>query len=265
MKKLSPFFVVLLLVPALSIAQTTVSAESIKAKINANSPIALSNVHITGDLDLTKLANMKLVPQKDSESMSKTFVSTVTSPVSFTNCTFTGNVLGYFNPDNVKGNLNLSMKESSEVYNTNFEALVAFENCTFEKEVAFKYSEFKNKLSFAGSKFNDEATFKYTKFTQGPNFAGADFKNIAIFKYVELPGGFDFSNAVFNNQADFKYAKFLSNGSLANARFRSSSDFKYANFSNAVNLKGTRFEGATDFKYTKRNNRQTTLSELTER
>jgi uncharacterized protein YjbI with pentapeptide repeats len=82
---------------------------------------------------------------------------------------------------------------------------------------------------------------------------------------VELPDGFNFSNAVFHDYADFKYAKFLSSGNFTNARFISNADFKYANFGDAVSLKGAKLEGFTDFKYTKRNNRQTTLRELTDK
>src|SRR5687767_10746143 len=117
MKKIFRFIIVLFAVPTLSIGQTTMSAEAVKAKINANSPLALTNVHITGDLDLTKLANMKKVSNKDEDDKGKTFVSTVTSPVSFTNCTFSGKVLGYFNPDNerMKNNFDASVKAINEV------------------------------------------------------------------------------------------------------------------------------------------------------
>ena len=256
MKTISQFLIALLVLPIASTAQKTMTAEAVRATINSNAPLALTGVQITGDLDLTKLENMKLEPN-EKDASGKTYISTVNSPVSFTNCTFTGKVLGYFNPDN--GNIT---HNSSTVYNTNFTGPVSFDNCTFEKEVAFKYSEFGNKASFAGSKFNDVTVFKYAKFNQGPNFSSAQFSDIAVFKYVEFPAGFDFSSATFQKEADFKYAKFTKGGSFANTSFRNGSDFKYANFARSVNLKGASFEGSSDFKYTQLDNRKTTLSEL---
>ncbi len=102
---------------------------------------------------------MKLEQDNSSD---KVYISTVNSSVSFVNCSFTGKVQGYFNPDEEK----LNVKHST-VYNANFTADVNFENCNFEKEVTFKYSSFSTKVSFAGSTFNDEAFFKYSKFEKG--------------------------------------------------------------------------------------------------
>ena len=162
-------------------------------------------MQITGDLDFTKLDNMKLEVKNSDD---KVYVSTVNSAVSFTNCTFTGKVLGYVNPDETK-----PFVKHSTVYNANFTADVNFSNCIFEKDVAFKYSVFSAQLSFEGSSFNDEAMFKYSKFETGPKFTKTIFKNDAVFKYVEFPAGFDFSGAIFESDADFKYAKMMNEGS----------------------------------------------------
>ncbi len=241
------------LLPSICIAQKTVTAESIIKNINSHTAIFLKGVEITGDLDLTKLDNMQEEKQNSSD---KVFISTVTSTIHFSNCRFMGNVLGYFNPDERKPYV-----KNSTVYNTNFMAGVNFENCSFDKEVNFKYSAFSTKVSFAGSHFNDETFFKYSKFDEGPNFAGVQFKKNAIFKYVEFPAGFDFSNAIFENEADFKYAK-LNYGSFAHTQFKNGSDFKYAGFGKSVDLKGVSFEGSSDFKYTTLDNQQTSLNEL---
>ena len=232
----------------------TVTAESIKSDINKHEPVNLTGVQIIGDLDLTKLDNMQL--QHDDNGSNKTYISSVTSSISFTHCTFTGKVLGYFNPDEEKPYV-----KHSNIYNTNFNADVNFENCIFEKEVSFKYSVFSAKLSFAGSRFNNDAMFKYTKFEQGPKFNGSIFKNDAIFKYVELTSGFDFSNATFEKVADFKYTKFK-DGNFSNSKFKSGGDFKYANFNKSVSFRGAAFEGTSDFKYTTLNDSRTTLNEL---
>src|SRR4051812_15132143 len=100
MKLILKFAIAASVFPLVSIAQKTMSAESIRATINRNTAVALADVTITGDLDLTKLDNVKPESPRDKEEAGKTYVSTVTSPVSFTNCTFTGNVLGHFNSAN---------------------------------------------------------------------------------------------------------------------------------------------------------------------
>jgi uncharacterized protein YjbI with pentapeptide repeats len=256
MKTISKILLLIFVLPLAGIAQKTITAESIIKSINNHDAVSLSNMQVTGDLDLTKLDNMKQEQQQQNPS-DKIFISTVTSPISFINCSFKGKVLGYFNPNSEK-----SYVKSSTVYNTNFNADVNFENCTFEKEVSFKYSVFGAKASFVKSHFNDEAFFKYAKFEEGPKFAEALFKNDAIFKYVEFPAGFDFSNAVFESGADFKYAKLTDGGSFANAEFRNGSNFKYAGFSKSVTLKGANFNGSNDFKYTTLDNQQTSLNEL---
>src|SRR4051812_35875670 len=100
MKTLAKLLTAVLILPLAGLTQKTMTAEAVRATINSNSPIALTSVKITGDFDLTKLDNMKLV-HSEKDDQGKTYVSTITSPVSFTNCTFTGKVLGYFSPDNI--------------------------------------------------------------------------------------------------------------------------------------------------------------------
>jgi uncharacterized protein YjbI with pentapeptide repeats len=254
MKTIFKILMLVCMFPAAVIAQKTVTAASIINDINNGTAVSVTDAQITGDLDLTHLTNMKAESQNSSD---KVFISTVTSPVSFINCNFSGKVVGYFNPDSDK-----PFVKNSTVYNTNFNADVNFNNCTFNKEVIFKYSEFNAKVSFAGSHFNDDAMFKYAKFETGPKFNGSAFKT-AIFKYVEFPEGYDFSNAAFEQEADFKYAKFMHDGSFANAKFKNGSDFKYANFSSPVNLKAASFNGSNDFKYTTLDDKKVALDNLT--
>ena len=163
----------LLIAPALSFAQKTVTAASVIESINNNKPVTINDATITGDLDFTNLNNKKLEP---NNSKNKVYISTIGVPVSFSNCTFTGKVLGYFNPD-----YNKPAVKSSTVYNANFEEAMQFENCTFQKDVSFKYSVFNNSISFAGSHFDDETEFKYTNFRKGPVFKSATFKSGIVF------------------------------------------------------------------------------------
>ena len=89
----------LFIFPAAGFTQKTVTAVSIIASVNKNEPVNLTDAQVTGDLDFTRLANMKAESQNSSE---KVYISTVNSAISFNNCSFTGKVLGYFNPDNGK-------------------------------------------------------------------------------------------------------------------------------------------------------------------
>lgn len=260
MKKLQ-VLVVLMMLPLFTWAQSRVNASDIIAKINRGEAVAYKNADIVGNLDLTKLQNMKLKDRKGNDKYStKEYISTVTAPISFVNCTFKGDVLAYFNPDNGVNIVN----SSNEVYNTNFEKDVRFENCTFEEKSAFKYSEFDGNVSFAGSRFSEEALFKYSKFRGATDFSEARFKEDANFKYVTFPGKVTFAAATFGGEANFKYAKFEEGVNFQKANFDGTANFKYAKISDSFNIRGANFRGGDDFKYTKLNNRQVSLTTLLE-
>lgn len=247
----------MLLLPLLSFAQTRVNASEILAKLNHGEAVSYRNAEITGDLDMTKLQNMKLKNSKDGDT--KEYISTVTAPVTFVNCTFTGDVLAYFNPDN---GISGVMNNANEVYNTNFEKDVLFENCKFEQEAAFKYTEFKSSASFVGSRFAEEALFKYSKFSENVNFSNVRFEEDANFKYVDFPKGISFAGATFEEEANFKYAKFQQGVNFQKAVFDGTANFKYAKISDNFNIRGAAFRGGDDFKYTKLNDRSVSLSSL---
>jgi uncharacterized protein YjbI with pentapeptide repeats len=245
---------IVFLPPLAGIAQKTVTAASVIQSINNGQAVSITGAEITGDLDFTRLNNMK---EEHQNSSNKFYRSTVTVPVSFVNCRFTGKILGYYNPDWDKPYV-----KSSTVYNADFDEDVSFENCAFDKEASFKYSTFNKKTSFTKSHFNDGVVFKYTKFEEGPSFNGVVFASDAEFKYVDFPKDFDFGNAVFQSGADFKYAQFKNGGSFMNTLFKSGTDFKYAAFSRSVNMQGAGFNGENDFKYTTLDNQKTTPAEL---
>ena len=252
----------LLLLPALAIAQTKVDAKEIIAKINRGEEVNYKNARIEGNLDLTQLANRQLKKDTDTEDQSKVYISTVKAPVSFVNCTFSGHVLGYFNPDNFdlsNGSTVRNLTKSwvgeakNEVYNANFEKEVKFLNCTFEQSSNFKYSEFKEGVSFAGSRFGKEAFFKYTKFEKSADFNKAQFENGAVFKYVKFPQQPNFSGATFAGETDFKYAHFPEGVNFQKTQFKDFANFKYTQFAEPLHLKGAAFEKEGDFKYTQLN------------
>lgn len=259
MRKVQILFVLMML-PLLSWAQTSVNASEIIAKINRGEAVTYKDVVVVGNLDLTKLQNMKLKNEDKSKYDSKEYISTVTAPLTFVNCTFKGDVLAYYNPNN---GINIG-KSVSEVYNTNFEQEVRFDGCIFEEASAFKYSEFKGGASFIGSRFEEEALFKYSKFRKSVNFSSANFKEDANFKYVKFPVKVSFSGATFGEEANFKYAQFQEGVNFQKTVFNGTANFKYAKISDSFDIKGARFRGGDDFKYTKLNNKQVSLTTLLE-
>ena len=230
-----------------TLAQTTVTANDIIAKINRNEPVSYQNATITGDLDLTNLSNRREVRESSWKGDSQEFLSVVNVPLSFKNCTFTGNVLAY-RTDELDKRRVLNM--SSKIYNADFTEAVTLENCTFERDAAFKYSTFRQRAIVTGNTFRDHALFKYAKFRNAADFSGSTFRGYADFKYTEFDESSAFEKATFERYADFKYTKFDEGVDFRQARFSSTADFKYTNFPRGTNFDNVRFEGSTDFKYT---------------
>lgn len=250
-----------LLLQGAAFAQAQVDADEVVAKINRGEAVSYQNLRITGDLDLTHLTNQTYKLQGEKKIADTVFINTVSVPVSFTNCTFNGKVIGYYNPDSGK-NIEIKNTEvkASRIYNANFNKDVVFSNCTFEKEVNFKYSTFKGKANFSASKFQDLAFFKYTDFSAGPDFSQAQFQLLS-FKYVKFPSQVSFAGARFAGDTGFKYAEFPEGSNFQKARFEGFANFKYAKLSNP-DLKGALFAGSGDFKYTTVNNKKMALAAL---
>ncbi|WP_207435557.1 pentapeptide repeat-containing protein [Sabulibacter ruber] len=257
-KTFSLLLLLWLVLPALVWAQNTVPAADVIARINRGEAVKYENATITGDLDLTQLQNKTLKQHHDAKEKRghKEYVSTVTAPISFVNCTFQGNVLAYYNSNdkNADGQPDLGEKVTEgDVYNTNFDKDVRFENCVFEQRSAFKYTEFKQEASFAGTTFRKEAFFKYSKFAQGPDFSKAKFNQQANFKYVKFPEKVSFNGATFQEEANFKYASFSGGADFQKATFNGLANLKYATLSDPVQWKGASFNGGQDLKYTSLN------------
>ena len=218
------------------IATATTVAQKIKAtdiikQINEGRAVEYNNVEIEGDLDLTDLENRRLErsPTSRFNYDHATYHSTVEVSLKFTNCTFLGNVLAYYN-----------VECDNETYIAHFEKDAVFRNCNFKQASEFKYSEFNGAASFAGCTFDEVANFKYSEFSSGPLFGKVKFESGADFKYTEFPGETSFENATFYGLANFKYSK----------------------FSSPLNMDGVVFNGGGDFKYTQKDGRDFTSSLL---
>jgi uncharacterized protein YjbI with pentapeptide repeats len=236
------------LVPAL--AQKTVSAQEIIEKINRKEAVLYQNVTVTGDLDLTNLANRHEVREGGWRGESEQYLSTVEVPLTFRDCTFKGKVLAYWSED-----LN-RMKTSSKVYNADFKEAVTIENCVFEDDAAFKYSKFDQRAVFTGNTFREEALFKYTKFRNAADFSQSSFRGYADFKYTHFDEASAFQKATFERSADFKYTKFEEGVDFRQVRFAGNADFKYTNFPRGTNFDDVTFNGSSDFKYAKLDGRR---------
>lgn len=247
MKTLTASLLLTLVTVVSALAQATVSSNDIIAKINHNEPVSYQNTTITGDLDLTNLTNRREVREGNRLGETQEFLSVVNVPLSFKNCTFTGNVLAYRTDEPEERRL---MKMSNKVYNTDFTEAVTLENCTFGKDAAFKYSTFRQRAIVTGNTFRDDALFKYAKFHSAADFGGSTFRGYADFKYTQFDESSAFEKVTFERYADFKYTKFEEGTNFRQARFASNADFKYTRFPRGTNFDNVRFDGSTDFKYT---------------
>ncbi|GAB4021595.1 pentapeptide repeat-containing protein [Spirosoma koreense] len=250
MKLIASFLFLTAVAIAPALAQTSVDAKEIIAKINRKQAVSYQNATITGDLDLTSLENRKEVHEGNWDTPQ--YLSVVDVPLSFKNCTFKGKFLAYRSEDR-EGKL---FKGSNTVYNTDFTEAVTFEGCTFEDDAAFKYSHFSQRALFTSNKFRDEALFKYTQFRNAADFSGSEFRGYADFKYTKFEEASAFQDVRFGQYADFKYTKFDEGVSFQKASFSGHADFKYTNFPRGTSFDNVRFNGGTDFKYTKLDGRK---------
>ena len=87
------------------------------------------------------------------------------------------------------GKLNLFRKESDEKeireYRVQFENLVVFENCTFEKDVNFELTNFNEGVSFANSVFKIQPLFVRIGLEKFADLESVVFEQDAIFQFAQ--------------------------------------------------------------------------------
>ena len=226
------------------LAQTTVDAKDIIAKINRKEAVSYQNATITGDLDLTNLANRKRVGEENWGS--ETYLSVVEVPLSFKSCRFKGKFLAYRSQDEDSK----IFQKNNIVYNADFTEAVTIESCQFDDDATFKYSKFSQRAVFTNNTFDDIALFKYAKFRNAADFGSSTFRNYADFKYTSFMEASVFQKVSFERTADFKYTKFDEGADFRQTRFSGNADFKYTHLPRGSNFDDARFYGSTDFKYT---------------
>lgn len=239
-------------VSAAVFAQNQVNAKDVFTKIDQKQTIAYEGVTITGDLDLTELSNQK---QKNDSKWGgqKSFESKVEVPLVFKNCTFKGSVIAYKvvkTGDKSHRILGFEVNgDNNDVYTADFQENVIFENCTFEEETQFKYSDFGGRTSFAGSRFSHDANFKYANFKNSATYDKCQFAGYANFKYADFKDLANFQENTFRAMADFKYSNFAEGVSFSGSTFRAFADFKYTDFNREGNFNNTNFAAGSEFKY----------------
>ncbi len=261
------FVLAFALAPLNGFAQSQIDADEILALIDQGKPVFFENAIITGTLDFSLLKERTL--KRETRGFWDIFIrrdriyeTHIRTSVTFINCIFEDDVLGYLYSDRHK-----------ELYNAIFHDDVKFTGCEFKGNTHFKYTQFRGKADFSATAHHGEALFKYTEFSlpadfsdavfyRGANFKyvkfpgpalfeGAKFSGTAIFKYARFPETADFSGSVFDEDADFKYAKFAGDANYRNASFWGYADFKYAKFREEPDFHDAEFAGRTNFKYSR--------------
>ncbi|MBN1272371.1 MAG: pentapeptide repeat-containing protein [Candidatus Aminicenantes bacterium] len=254
MKKIAMTTILLFLAAGLMPAKERVEAAEIIKQINEGKTVSYENAEIFGDLDLISLDEVTEKKPYGSKTTwteiqknqrrwrhsTRTFWSHVRSPISFVNCTFTGNVLAYEHNERY-----------NETYNVVFHENVNFTGCAFQGKSAFKYCIFEENASFENTSYRDEALFKYSRFSGDVSFARSSFEDPANFKYTKFPGKADFSGTRFQDEANFKYTDFDGNVVFSGTSFQDEANFKYTKFPQGVNFKSAVFERFVNFKYAK--------------
>lgn len=223
-------------------AQKTIYASDIIKDIKKGKTVSISNATIKGDLDFTFMneALPKLPKRRRwwNSGGSNTIEKQILNLISFTNCTFTNNVLAY-----------IPHKESGYTFIANFEDKVVFKNCTFKRKAMFKYSNFEDSADFSGTKFFDDSTFKYAKFNRKSSFKDVLFDEVSTFKYAEFNQFVSFKNATFKETASFKYANFSNGVSFNNSKFNEDLIIKYMNVSGEFDITNMEVGFTLDSKY----------------
>ncbi|MFY0593472.1 pentapeptide repeat-containing protein [Roseivirga sp.] len=213
--------VMLAFISTSALAQKTVDASEIMQALKAGKDVSYQDVTITGVLDFTfmdeKLDDLPTRRRWWRNGGDNEVDELIKSKVSFVNCTFEDDVLAYFHD-----------KRSEYTFTADFEDDVKFENCTFNRNAMFKYSEFERASIFTGSSFNRESTFKYAEFEEMAQFEKTFFDEDAMFKYTKFRDGANFNDAKFDRSVDMKYTEVRGDFMIERMDVRWDIDTKYA-------------------------------------
>jgi Pentapeptide repeats (9 copies) len=158
-------------------ANAQINADEIVGKINRGESISYQNVQIIGDLDLTRLVNVKndsQYPEKGKTAL--VYSNIISQALVFKNVTFKGK-LNFFRKDETPKNIN--------EYRVVFDNDVTFENCIFEQDVDFELTNFNRQVSFAGSIFKTQPRLVRVGLQKKPNIEGLVLADKCLFQFTQ--------------------------------------------------------------------------------
>jgi hypothetical protein len=225
----------------IGVSAQSIEASEIIAKAKAGDDVVYEGVTIVGDVDFTPFMDRKDDLPKRSwwGSNDNRIENSISGKITFIDCIFRDDLLAYIHDD-----------RSNYTFTSDFEQVIVFENCKFNGDVAFKYSEFFRQASFAGSIFEEDANFKYAEFEEPTDFSGCYFDEDANFKYAEFNDRVSFASTIFESEANFKYLEAKRDISMAQAKFEGPLNLKYAELNGEVDLTDMEVNGDLDTKYT---------------
>jgi uncharacterized protein YjbI with pentapeptide repeats len=206
-------------VPSLVWGQQQVEASAILQQIHSGLPVAYRDVRITGELDLTRLNNLRQVSEhryqgqgQDVRVYAESYAAHLALPVVFINCTFSGEVVA-------------SRQREDLIYEADFGRAVRFEGCVFEKMATFRHCWFEKEVTFTNCNFFGGADFRHAYFAARPSFYGT----------------------IFDGKADFRHTTFYQGASFEAVNFKADADFRHAEFSGPLSFKRTQSARRADF------------------
>ena len=184
-----------------------ISATQIIKLINKNQNILIIDKTIKGDLDFTKIKNTYARSQH-------IVVADINSSVTFINCKFEGNIIGF------------SVNENKSAIITIFKKNLTFTDCEFNGEINLRQNEIKGPVDFSKSIFNKKVSMEGITFWHSDNH---------------------FNNTTFNDEVKFSSSTFYGKTTFMESVFKTTTSFSKCFFMQKVNFGVCNFYGYTNF------------------
>ena len=217
-----------------------ISASKIIKLINKNRDILIIDKTIEGDLDFTKIQNIHARSQQ-------IIVADVEVSITFINCKFEGNIIGF------------SVNENKNAIITVFEKNFTFINCEFNGEINLRQNEIKGPVDFSKSIFNKKVSLEGITFWHSNNsFSSTTFNDEVKFSSSVFYGKTTFLESVFKSSASFSKCFFMQKVNFGVCNFYGYTNFyhlhcnaqfaaNYTNFHDEVYFNNANFYSKTDF------------------
>lgn len=160
-----------------------VETPQIVEQIKNDEQVYYKDTTIKGDLYFVTSASDELSVKAPDDKELIILDINIQGEIVFENCHFEG-VVSTTNFPNNEGKI---MTEFNDI---------KFDNCIFEKEVNFSYTEFLGDAVFTNSKFKDNTSFESAKFVNTADFSRVIFDKEATFHNVKFSNETTFKNAI---------------------------------------------------------------------